>query len=64
MSLQDYRYYRLDGAGHLHRAVSFKADSDGQAVALIEQKHPDGTCEIWQGRRLIAKIEPKLLQAQ
>ena len=63
LSSNNYRYYCLDGAGHLHSAEWFVADSDDQAVALIEEKHPDSTCEVWQGRRLVAKIEPRRMEA-
>ena len=60
---QTYRYYCLDGAGRLHDAAWFEAENDDDAVAQVEMKHPDGKCEIWQGQRLIAKTEPKRLQA-
>jgi len=63
MSSENYRYYCLDEVGRLHDAAWFAADSDEDAVAQIEAKHPGSTCEIWQGRRLVASIYPKLLQA-
>lgn len=63
MSPESYRYYCLDRVGHLHSAEWFEADSDEAAVAQIEAKHPDGMSEIWQGKRLVAKIEPRRLQA-
>jgi hypothetical protein len=63
MSSENYRYYCLDGVGHLHSAEWFVAENDEQAVALIEVKHPDSTCEVWYGKRLVAKISPKRLQA-
>lgn len=62
MSSENYRYYRLDGAGHLHEADWFYAENDEAAVALVEEKHPDMKCEIWQERRLVASL-PKRLQA-
>ena len=43
MSSENYRYYCLDGAGHLHSAEWFVADNDEQAVALIEAEHLDLT---------------------
>ena len=63
MTSQTYRYYCLDGVGHLHLAEWFDAENDEKAVDLIEQMHPDGLCEIWQGARLVAKLSPKRLQA-
>lgn len=59
MSSQTYRYYCLDGVGHLHLAEWFEAENDENAVAIIERMHPDGRCEIWQDRRLVAKVTPK-----
>lgn len=63
MSSENYRYYCLDGAGHLHDAAWFCAESDADAIAQIEAKHPDATCEVWQGKRLVAKLSPKRLSA-
>jgi hypothetical protein len=63
MSSQTYRYYRLDGFGHLHLAEWFEAEDDERAVGLIEQMQSDGRCEIWQGNRLVAKALPERLEA-
>jgi hypothetical protein len=63
MPSENYRYYCLDSTGHLYGAEWFHADSDEAAVALIEARHPDGFCEIWEGRRLVAKVSPERLQA-
>jgi hypothetical protein len=63
MSRETYRYYCLDGAGQLHSAEWFPAQSDEDAIAQIETKHPDALCEIWQGKRLVAKLSPRRLQA-
>ena len=62
MPSENYRYYRLDGVGHLEGAEWFYAENDEAAVKLIEEKHPDTRCEIWQERRLVASL-PKRLQA-
>jgi hypothetical protein len=61
MSSQTYRYYCLDGVGHLHSAEWFEADSDEHAVAIIREKHPEGRCEVWQGERLVAAVKPDRL---
>ena len=63
MSLKSYRYYRLDGVGHLHSAEWFEAERDEDAVAQVEAIHPDALCEIWERDRLVAKVSPKRLQA-
>ena len=58
-----YRYYHLDGLGHLHEAEWFEAADDQDAVAQIEARRADGTCEIWQGTRLVTKLSPARLRA-
>jgi hypothetical protein len=63
MSSEAYRYYCLDSTGQLHSAEWFEADTDEDAVAQIEAKHSDALCEIWQGKRLVAKLLPKRLTA-
>jgi hypothetical protein len=63
MSSQNYRYYCLDGVGHLHSAEFFEAASDEDAVTQIEARHANALCEIWQGKRLVAKISPRRLEA-
>jgi hypothetical protein len=61
MSAGTYRYYCLDGGGHLHSAEWFEAESDEVAVAQIKAMHADAECEIWRGRRLVAKLSPSRL---
>ena len=63
MSLETYRCYRLDGVGHLHGAEWFEAESDDDALALMEARHSDARCEIWLSDRLVAKLSPRRLQA-
>ena len=63
MAQESYRYYCLDSTGHLHSADWFEAQSDEDAIAQIEAKHPDALCEIWHGQRLVARLSPKRLQA-
>ena len=53
-----YRYYRLDGAGMIYDAEWFEAQDDAAATARIAANHPDATCEIWLGKRLVAKTTP------
>ena len=63
MVSQTYRYYCLDSVGNLHLAEWFDAESDEKAISLIEEIHPDGRCEVWQGSRLVGKTSPQRLQA-
>jgi hypothetical protein len=59
MPPQSYRYYCLDGMGNLHLADWIVAESDEDAIAQIEARHPDGKCEIWRGTQLIASTAPR-----
>ena len=59
MLSEHYRYYRLDGDGHLNFAEWFSAACDEQAIEEIQVKRPDNKCEIWQGARLVAKLSPE-----
>ena len=63
MSPEKYRYYCFDSTGNLYGAEWFDAESDEDAIAQVETKHPDGLCEIWQDRRLVAKIGAQRLRA-
>lgn len=56
MPSENYRYYCLDGTGHLHGTEWISAVSDEDAITQVEAKHPDGQCEIWQGQRLVARL--------
>ena len=63
MSSEKYRYYCFDSKGSLYGAEWFEAENDDAAIAQIEAKHPDGLCEVWLGRRLVARFGPERLQA-
>lgn len=56
MPSENYRYYCLDGSGHLHGTEWISVASDEDAVAQVQAKHPDGKFEIWQGQRLVAQL--------
>ncbi len=58
MALESYRYYCLNGVGHLQSAEWFEAESDENAIAQIAALHPEELCEIWQGDRLVAELSP------
>jgi len=60
---ENYRYYCLDRTGRLYGAEWFNAENDVEAIALVEEQHPDGLCEIWEGGRLVAKLSPQRLSA-
>jgi hypothetical protein len=54
-----YRYYCLDSTGRIDSGEWFNADSDEEAVAMIQLLHPDNRCEVWGGRRLIGSTVPQ-----
>ena len=59
MSTEKYRYYRFDrGARQIHNAEWVYCASDEEAVAHVGAKHSDASCEVWQGKRLVAKWLP------
>ena len=58
MPSDDYRYYHLDGDGRLHCAQWFSAESDEHAIGQVRVNHPNAKCEIWRGKRLIARLSP------
>jgi hypothetical protein len=58
MAPGSYRYYCLDGSGRLHDVAWFDAENDEDAIKQIEDKHPGDQCEIWEARRLVAKLSP------
>ncbi|HWJ38460.1 MAG TPA: hypothetical protein VNR86_06835 [Sphingomicrobium sp.] len=58
MSQDNYRYIRLDRSGDLHRAETFDALDDADAIAQISSMHPKDHCELWAGHRLVASLEP------
>lgn len=55
----NYRYYRLDGAGHFHDAEWIEALSYQDAIAWAQGMHPDVTWELWHGTRMVAKLWPE-----
>jgi hypothetical protein len=55
--MPDYKLYRLDGAGQISRAPEFfAAPSDEAAVAEAECRREEAPAELWEGRRLIARL--------
>jgi hypothetical protein len=55
--LPSYRLYRLDGAGKITSAEWLEADDDDHAEREVRQRAPDGTYEVWQRNRLVARID-------
>lgn len=51
-----YCVYFLDRSGWLLDFELFDADSDEQAVTAVKASKPGTICQIWNDRRLVAKI--------
>ena len=52
----DYRVYCHDGVHKVVSAEWVDAATDDEAIAAIKLLYPTLDCELWQGRRLVAKI--------
>jgi hypothetical protein len=53
----DYRLYCLDGARKVASAEWFEADNDPAAVEAAKTMLNGYRCELWQGRRLVARLD-------
>jgi hypothetical protein len=52
----DYRLYALDRVNKVTSGEWFEADDDKTAIAVAKEKMDGHDCELWRGRRLIARI--------
>ena len=65
MSNQNYRCYCLDRQGHVGFAEWIEADTDDEAILKAREMLPPARmCEVWNERRLVAKINPAGLLEQ
>lgn len=51
-----YRLYSLDGANKVVSAEWIEADDDLAAVETAKRMMDGQDCEVWQGKRLIARL--------
>ena len=56
--MASYRLYRLDGAGKISSAEWLEAADDDEAASQARARAQNGTCEVWDRNRLVARIEP------
>ena len=56
--MPEYRHYRLDGAGNITSAEWLKAADDEHVVRSVTELKLRVPSEIWNGSRLVARIEP------
>ena len=58
-----YRVYCYDSTNQRLDADLIKADSDEQIIAKVEAGNYGTMCEIWDGNRLVARLEAERRQA-
>ena len=55
--LANYRLYCLDGANKVASAEWIEADDDEAAIEVARGMHEGQHCELWQGRRMVARLD-------
>ena len=58
-----YRVYTLDGVRRIVSADWIDANSDEEAIAIVQATCRGLQCEIWHGERFVAKVEATRLSA-
>lgn len=51
-----YRLYGLDGLNKVSSGEWIDADDDEAAIEAVKKLMDGRDCELWQGRRLVARI--------
>lgn len=54
---RNYRVYCHDGVNKVVSAEWVDAQTDDEAIALVQARYSEYDCELWDGRRLVAKID-------
>lgn len=57
--MADYRLYGLDGVNKVASGEWFQAEDDQSAIEAAKAMMDGHDCELWQGSRLVARIEHK-----
>ena len=55
--MASYRLYGLDGVRRVASGEWIEADDDRAAIEAAKEKFDGKRCEVWQGSRLIARLE-------
>jgi hypothetical protein len=55
--VSDYRLYCLDGVNKVASADWIEADDDQTAIEAATERHDGHECEVWQGQRLVARLD-------
>ena len=56
-AVADYRLYCLDGVRKVSSAEWIEAADDEAAIEVARETHDGYECELWQGKRLVAKLD-------
>lgn len=57
--MPDYRLYCLDGVNKVASADWIEADDDDAAIEMAKERHDGYDWELWQGRRLVSRLDFK-----
>lgn len=57
--MTDYRLYGLDGVSKVSSGEWFEAEDDETAIEVANKMMDGHDCELWQGKRFVARIERK-----
>ena len=55
--MPSYRLYSLDGVRKVASAEWIEADDDQAAIEAAKTRFERGDCEVWQGRRFVARLD-------
>ena len=55
--MASYRLYGLDGVRKVASAEWIEADDDQAAIEAARIRFDGAGCELWQGRRLVARLD-------
>jgi hypothetical protein len=57
--LAEYRLYGLDGVNKVASGEWLEAEDDDTAIDVAKERMDGQVCELWQGRRLVARLRPR-----
>jgi hypothetical protein len=57
--MPSYRLYCFDGRGRLWVDEGLRAASDEEAINAAHEMATATKCELWEGHRLVATIQPQ-----
>lgn len=56
--MTSYRIYSFEGTGRISPGEDIEATSDREALVKVRQMKPTAVkCELWEGRRLVARLD-------